>query len=829
MMGLWQDARYAARTLARTPGFTAVAVLSLALGIGANTAIFSLLNALVLRTLTVPEPNQLVQFTYTMPGPGPNNWNSWMGYPHFERFRTEAKTFSGIFGSVTQSRLNIGYLGAAGLAQGELVSANFFPVLGISPQHGRFFAEDEDRPDGSVVILSDSYWRTFFRADLSIVGNAIHINRIPFTVIGIAPPEFSGITVGNGVDLWIPLRTLDLFSSDRTRWTASFSSWMLIGGRMKSAVLREQAQAETDVIHRQLIAEQLAASENRNSENMQRFVRESRLVLRSAAGGMFSGLRENYEFPLKLLMGVAGIVLLVACANVANLLLTRASRRRREIAVRLALGAGRARLVRQILTESALLAAAGGTFALAIAWWGSNALVRMISTGDRPVPLDVNPDWLVFGFTAAISLLTTIIFGLWPALRGTQVDPGPAIKEGARSIGRPAGVVDRSLVVIQVALSIALLTGAGLFARTLRNLWNVDLGHDRDNVLMFAMDAKLAGYTQEKSHELYRDLLQRLQSLPQVQAASISVVRPVDERWYLVNVIQEIDGMKLPERDRIRIAYNVLSPGYFSTAATPILLGRDFDLHDSGASPRVVIINESLAKRALPGQNPIGHHLGWAAGKGGAGATIIGVVKDTHYNGVRDQPRPVLYMPLFQSDNTDVSFEMRYRSGTGLTDEVRCEVASIDPSLPIFRVRTLRAQTEQSLLKERLLATLSAFFGGLALLLACLGLYGLMAYAVARRTGEIGIRIALGARRGNVVWMILRETLLLTLAGVACGIPVAMWTNGYAKSLLFGVEPTDPLTFAATAGVLVCVAVLAGIVPARRATRVDPMIALRYE
>jgi predicted permease len=470
-----------------------------------------------------------------------------------------------------------------------------------------------------------------------------------------------------------------------------------------------------------------------------------------------------------------------------------------------------------------VLASIAGTLALALAWWGSAALVRMISTGDSPMPLDVHPDWRVFGFTAAASLLTGILFGLAPAIRGTRVDPGPAMKEGARDSGRSSRVLDRILVVAQIALSLVLITGAGLFIRSLQKLWSLDVGYDRENVLMFSVDAGLAGYPSDRVAAIYRSILDKMKTLPDVQSASASVVRPVDDHFYLIDRVSEVDGRKLPERESIRVAWNAIGPGYFSTISTPILLGRDFDLRDNETAPKVVIVNESLAARAFPNQNPIGRRLGLA--------TIVGVVKDALYNGARDKPRPVLYYPLFQQAFRweFVSFELRYRSHASLLDQVRREVASVDRNLPIFRARTLKAQSEQSMLKERLLAMLSSFFGVLALLLACLGLFGLMAYTVARRTAEIGIRLALGARGGQVMWLVLRETLCLSLAGIAVGIPLALWGARYAKSLLFEMSTVDPLSIAGAIALLIIVAVLAGYIPARRATLVDPTVALRYE
>jgi predicted permease len=825
----WQDLRYSLRMLRKNPGFAAAVILSLALGIGANTAIFSLLNAVVIRPLPVADPQQLVQFTNTIRlwETGPNNWNDLFAYPQLERFQTHSKTLSGIFGGTGLGRIIVTLNGISGLAQGDAYTDNFFSVLGITPQYGRFFSAGEDRAGASVAVISDGYWRNRFGADPSIIGRAVTVNQIPFTVIGITPREFLGISVGRCPDIWMPLHALDRLKPDSQRWTEPLSSWMLIAGRLRPGVSRQQAQAELDVVNRQFLADQLSVSELRNWENVQRFVREGHLVLRPAASGMDSGLRDRYAFPLKLLMWVAGIVLLVACANIANLLLARASNRRREIAVRLALGASRGRLVRQLLTESVVLALIGGALAVPMAWWGSLVLVRMISTGDSPAPLVVDPDWRTFAFTATASLLTGILFGLAPAVRSTRVDPGPVIKEGVRHASRSSHTLDRVLVVAQVALSVVLIAGAGLFVRTLQKLRNVNTGYDRQNVLIISVDAKLAGYPSDRAGAVYGEILRKLQALPGVKSASASVVRPVDDQFYLVDQVDEVDGRELAGGSAIRVAWNATSPGYFSTVSTPMISGRDFEPRDNETAPQVVIVNESLANTAFPNQNAIGHWLG--------AATIVGVVKDSHYNGAREQPKPVLYHPLFQHGPDQeyrwgfVSFELRYGSRSNLLDEVRREVASVDRNLPIFRAKTLLAQAEQSMLKERLLAMLSSFFGALALLLACVGLYGLMAYAVARRTSEIGIRLALGARRDHIMWLVLRETLWLTLVGVAIGVPLALWAARYTKSVLFGISTADPLTIAVTVATLIGVALLAGYIPARRAVGVDPMVALRCE
>jgi predicted permease len=824
----YRDVRYGLRTLRRNKGFAAAAVLSLALGIGANTAIFSLLNGVVLRPLPVPEPRELVQLSNTRAlwDTGSSVQKSLHSYPQFEQLR-QAKSLAGVFGGTGLGRLNVGFRGTSGIARGDAYSDNFFSVLAIAPQQGRFFAAGDDRTGAPVVVISDRYWRLRFAADSSVVGSAITINRIPFTVIGITPKEFTGLSVGSSPDIWVPLRALDRLQPDNLRWTNPFSTWMLVAGRLRPGMPVEQAQAELDVINKNFVAEKLSLSEIGAQENVVRFAREGHLILRPAATGLEGWLRRSYAFPLKLVMWVAGMVLLVACANIANLLLARASSRRREIAVRLALGASRGQLVRQLLTESMLLACSGGLLALPLSWWGSQALLRMISAGGPPIPVAVDPDWRVFCFLAAVSLLTGILFGLAPALRSTRIADGPIITEGTRQAGRSSHTLDRALVMVQVALSVVLLTGAGLFLRTLQKLWTVNVGYDRENVLMVSVDAKLAGYRSDRAGSVYREILSKLQALPGVKSASASLVRPEDDHFNLIDKVNEIDGRSLPERSAIRVAWNATSPGYFSTISTPVISGRDFDARDNETAPKVVVVSQSLANAAFPNQDPIGHRLGLA--------TVVGVVKDSLYSGARDHARPVLYHPLFQHGRDQeynwgfVSFELRYASLTNLLDEVRRAIATVDPELPVFGAKTLVAQAEDSLLTERLLATLSTFFGALALLLACVGLYGLMAYAVVRRTAEIGIRLALGARRDDILWLVLHDTLRLALTGIAAGVPLAILAAQFARSILFGVGAADPLTIGVTVAILLAVAAIAGYLPARRALRVDPMTALRCE
>jgi predicted permease len=826
---LWRDARYALWMLRRNPGFAAAAVLSLALGIGANTAIFSLLNAVVLRTLPVAEPGQLVQFTNTIPlwETGSAYAHNLFGYPQLAHLEAHRTTLSGIIGGTGIGRLSVDFQGRAALADGDACTGNFFAVLGIAPQYGRLFSAGDDRADAAVVVLADSYWRSRFGADPAIVGGAVTIDRMPFTVVGIAPRDFAGLSVGSGPDIWVPLHALDRLQPDPKRWTEPFASWMWMAGRLRPGVARERAQAEVDVLRRQFLTEQRAVSEIGGLPNVRRFVLDGHLALRPAGTGMASGLRERYAFPLQLLMWVAGTVLLIACANLANLLLARASQRRREIAVRMAIGASRGRLVRQLLTESMALAALGGALAVPLAWWGGALMVHMISGGEAALPVSIAPDLRVLAFAAAISLLTGILFGLAPALRATGVDPAPAMKEGTHRAGLSSRAPDRVLVVAQVALSVVLISGAGLFVRTLHNLWTVDMGYERENVLLFSVDAKLAGYRPDGVGEVYREILDKLRRLPGVQSASASVVRPEDDEFRLEDRLDQVDGRTLREPDAIHVAWNSTSPGYFSTVMTPLVAGRDFEARDREKAPRVVIVNQSLARRAFPNGNPLGHQLGEA--------TVIGVVKDARNAGAREGPAPVLYYPLFQHGPEQeyrwgfASFELRYGARANLLDEARRAVASVDPNLPVFRAWTLVEQAEQALLKERLLARLSSFFGALAVVLACVGLYGLMACAVERRGSEIGIRLALGARPGHIMRLVLGETVSLTVAGIAAGVPLALWAAHYAKSVLFGIGPADPWAIAGAAAILTGVAAVAAYVPARRALSIDPAVAVRCE
>ena len=828
-----QDICYGMRMLAKNPGVTTVVLLSLALGIGANTAIFSLLNAVVLKALPVQHSEQLVQFSETYPD---GSENSNLSYPYFERLRHRNQSLSGVFAFTELGRVNVGFAGKADLAIGQVATGGYFSTLGLTPVAGRYFTDEDDKARSPVAVISYAFWQRRFGGDPFIVDKSITVNQAPLTVIGVTPPAFLGLQVGDSPDITVPMTLLGQLTPGPPDWDGAFDTWLEIMGRLKSGVTRQQAQAEFDLLHHQLLTDFAPTAGPDERQYVARMLANSRLNVKPGAKGFEWGLRHDFSLPLQILMMMVGAVLLIACANVANLLLARATARQKEIAVRLALGAGRARLVRQLLTESVLLAAISGAVGFLVAWWGSQLLLRMVSTGDSPLPVDLTPDLRILAFTTGVSLLTGVLFGLAPALRATRINLTPSLKEGRGQFAgqgrRRAFGLDRILVAAQIALSLTLLVGAVLFVRSLQKLWAIDPGYDRNNVLMFSLDPRLAGYKENgKLADLYRRVLNDLRTLPGVRSASLSLVRPVDDEAYWVNVISAIDGRKLPENEGIRIAVNALSPGYFATLGTPMLIGREFGPEDNEKSPQVAIISEILARRCFGSENPLGRSI---TRHGGAQFRIVGVVKDSRYGGVRDLPRSVLYTPFFQLSLADVffstTFEVRYSGGLStMLDEVRRQVHTIDPNLPLFRVKTLEVQTRDSFVKERLIATLSTFFGFLAVLLACIGLYGTLAFGVARRTGEIGVRMALGARQHDVLWMVLRETLLVVTIGVAVGFPCAVAASRLLASQLFGVKPTDVVALSGGSLLLAAVALFAGYLPAKRASEVDPMVALRYE
>jgi predicted permease len=811
--------------LRKNLSFTVVAVLALALGIGANTAIFSLLDAVLLKMLPVQNPEQLVVVNTVGPKDSSNDYS----YPVFERFRDQNQSLSGIFAATNTRKLSIkvnvpGTSGETESVEGKLVSGGYFSVLGVKPITGHAFTAEEDRVPGGhpVAVISYGYWQRRFGRNPAAVGQTFTLNDTSFTIIGVTPPEFFGETVGDAPDLWIPTMMQSQVYPGRNFLNVRYVTWLRLVARLKPGVRLQQAQADLNVIFQQLQGE--VDTSKLLPKQRQEFLAQ-RIELTPGSKGL-SELRKRFSGPLRILMAVVGLVLLIACANVANLLLARAVARQKEMAVRLALGASRLRLVRQLLTESVLLSLLGGLSGLLLASWGSDVLLVLVSSGTFPIFLDLHLDTRILAFTSAVSLLTGILFGLAPALRSTRVDLTPALKDSARSLSgsRVHHGLGKMLIVTQVALSLLLLIGAGLFLRSLRNLKSLDAGFNRENVLVLNIDGGVLGYKEAQLKNLYRQLLERINTLPGVHSASFAyqIFRGGGSGICCISIQ---GAPPLPEEDR-RVNANYVGPKFFETMGTPLLAGRDFDLQDNENAQQVAVINEAAARYYFPNESPIGKRFDWWVNKG---IEIVGVVKEAKQFGLREPAPRMFYLPLFQHGGPNFLAVRTVGNPTGMIAAVRHAVQAVDPKLPIVRVTTLAALVDASLVQDRLVATLSSFFGLLALLLACVGLYGVMSYTVSRRTTEIGIRVALGARPRDVLKLVIRQGMVLTLIGVAIGLAAASALTRLMSSLLYGVSATDPVTFVGASVMFATVALLASYIPARRATKVDPMVALRYE
>lgn len=812
-----QDVRFAVRLLVRSPVFTVFAAASLALGIGATGAIFSLFDGIVLRQLPVPDPDRLVVASF---GGAGGRFNYSMPYPHFEQIRARNTTLDGLFAMYPFGRVTVAVRGEPDIAQGIYVTGDYYRSLRLIPSAGRLLGPADDRRGQTVAVLNHSYWQRRFGGRADAVGSTVTLNQVPFTIVGIEPAGFFGTEVGRPYDISVPMRAIEDLSEGAPLWNQAFATWIYMMGRLKPGTSLGDAEREMKAIFAQV---SLDAARN---PNQIRLARENQLRLESGSRGNHSDLRFAYERWLGLLLMLLGAVLLLASLNVATLLLSRSDARQREIATRLALGAGRGRIVRQFLTESMVLAAGAGAGGLVLASWGSRALLRIATPAAERLPVDLSPDLRLILFTIGVSSLTCLLFGLVPAIRATS----PQRLMSSRQIGggRQRRILDRALVASQVALSLVLLVAAGLFLRTLGNLWAQDPGYDRQNVLMFSVDAHLAGRKGPTVPNTYRRLLDELRAVPGAQSVSLSAVRPVSDSYYFVDSIRDVGDKTLSNEERIRVAYNNIAPGYFATLGIPLVAGRDFDERDSLTSPTVVIISERMA-RHFSG-NPVGQRLG-----GGPNAReVVGVARDVRYANVKDAPRDVVYFPIFQSQPKDVwytpTFEIRYAgAAAGITASLRDVVARVDPGLTIFKLRTLEGQTEDSLSRERLLAMLAAYFGGFAVLLACIGLYGLMSYGVTERTAEMGLRMALGAPPAAVRWLVVREATITVVAGAVIGLVASRAAVRLVESQLFGVKPTDPAAIAGATVLLLAMSFTAAYLPARRASRIDPLTALRHE
>jgi len=850
MKTLWQDLIYGLRILRKSPGFSVVAVLTLALGIGANTAIFTVINSVLLNNLPVAHPEQLVLLTNPDEQGGGTGFNDGvrdvLTYPEFQSIARNNTVFSGVLAADSSTSSLPVEVEDAGNDSASLsstarikpVSGSYFSVLGVNPVLGRAFGTEVDklRDANPVAVISYGFWQARFGGARDVIGKKLRVLQTTYTVIGVTPPQFHGETAGANPEVFVPLSMQsevipgrDFLSQETNPFEKT--EWLQVIGRLKPGVSLVQARAAITGEFQQMMQAQAAGM---SAQDKRKFITQSLAVTDGSRGA--STLRGDFGKPLEILMAVVGLILLIACANIANILLARGAARQKEIAVRVALGAGGARLVRQMLTESILLAAIGGAAGLLFAEWAEVALLHMVSAGSGQVSLDLHPNGKILAFTLGVSALTGILFGLAPALRARRVDLNSVLKAAGRgfsgSSSRPGRVpVGKVLVIAQVALSLLLLVVAGLFVRSFRNLSDSNLGYDRDHITQFGTNAVTYGYQRAEVIPLYEQILQRIRAIPGVRAASLS-----DNG--LLSGTDSQDSFTLEGEGKARtdeeVRYDWVGPGFFSAAGIPILEGRDIGAQDSGNGQRVGVINETFARRFFPKSNPIGQRVTIHDSSGNFDFVIVGVAADSKHRDVREKPFPRFYAPFFNPEGvawpTRAIFIVRtFGSPGGISSSIRSVVKDVAANLPPVTAITIDQRLTDSLATDRMITELSGAFGVLAIILVCIGLYGIMAYAVSGRTNEIGIRVALGAQRRNVLWLVLKESLLLVMIGVLIGVPIVFAAGQWISSLLFGVKPADPVALGVATVLMFIVGVAACYVPAARAMRVDPMIALRYE
>jgi putative ABC transport system permease protein len=833
MPPLVQDLRFALRTLRKSPLFTTVAVFSLALGIGANTAIFTLIDQLILRLLPVSHPEELVLLTSRGQHYGSNTGSNAISYPMYQDFRDRNQVFGGMF-CRSGMTMSLSAEGHTELVAGELVSGNYFPVLGVGAALGRVFTAADDLYQDShpLAVLSYSFWKTRFAGDRGVIGRRIVLNGYPFTIIGVSREGFDGVEPGTAPQVRIPMMMKRevtpgpwySLNDRRGRFVQAF-------GRLKPGETVEAAQAGLQPLFHQILLMEVQEKEfaKTTEYTRQQFLKMWMDVLPAANGRSF--LRRQFANPLWALMAVVGLVLLIACSNVANLLIARAAARQKEIAVRLALGASRGRLILQLVEESVLLSAAGGLAGLGLAVLMVKALIGFLPQGVSELTLSAAPDLRVLGFTAAISIATGVLFGLVPALQSTRPQLAGTLKDQAGAVvGGTSVGLRKALVVLQVSLSLLLLIGAGLFIQSLRNLQNLNPGFRTDSLVTFSVDPSINGYKPARSLQFYRQLQDRLDTLPGVSSSGLAVIRVLDGNEWDSTV--SVEGYTTKQGEWIDPHMQFCSEGFLETLGIPVLQGRGFTRRDDEAAPKVAIVNEMFAKRYFGNSSPIGRHVGMGGNPGTKlDIEIIGVVGDTRYESMRDEVPYELYRPYRQTDFVIgmTGYVRTHGDPANLFAAIRRTVHEVDSNVPVFGLRTLQQQMDKSLMTERLLATLSTIFGCLATLLAAIGLYGVMAYVVARRTREIGIRMALGANGGSVVWLVMREVLVLAGIGVALGGPAAWAVTRLIQTQLFGIGAADPRTMVLAALGIASVAAISGWVPARRAITIDPIRALRWD
>ncbi|MBS1791402.1 MAG: ABC transporter permease [Acidobacteria bacterium] len=820
---LMQDLRYGARMLLKKPGFTLIAVLTLALGVGANTAIFSVTDKLLIRSLSVKAPDQLVLINSV--SVKPYFVSNAFSYPNFKDYRAQNQVLSGLLAFST-TELELKTNDWVERVRSEYVSGNYFDVLGVTASRGRTFSPEEDNTPGTqpVAVISDGFWRKRYNTDPNLLGKTITVNSVPLTVIGIAPPSFNGMILEEPTEIWVPVLMHPVLAQSKFVENRK-DGWLILLGRIKESVSQQQAEAGLDGL-----AQQIKEANTPAGTITKGFPFSEQHIKFEPGGRGISVLRKRFSSPLKLLMAVVGLVLLIACVNVAGLLLARGVARRKEMAIRLALGASGGLLMRQLFTESMLLALAGGAIGLLLAPWLVSLLIKMQARlSVAQTLLGEGVDGRVLAFTALITLLAGILFGLAPAWQSSKANLVPALKE-------EGGVSDQSsrrfnfrslLVVAQLALAIVVLIGAGLCIKSFRNLLAIEPGYRSENLLLVPLELDEKKYDDARGQALQRQAIERLAALPGIEMVSQGLVMPLSGSRMMNSIL--VEGRQPLPDEQMAFDASVVGPRYHETMGIQMVAGRGFTEQDRQGAPEVVIINEAMSQRFFPGENALGQHL--RLGPGMPAMEIIGISHDIKHHELTETPIPHFDLPALQrSYNSYTNLVLRTKtSAEGLIPAVRKELVALDASLPLNDITTMSEQIGKTLSATRLASTLIGIFGLVALLLACLGLYGVMAWMVSRRTREIGIRMALGAQSANVLALIIRQGMLLVVIGAAIGLGVAFAATRLIESQLFGVSATDPLIFVGVAMLLVAVALLACWIPARRAAKVDPMIALRYE
>ena len=839
---LWQDFRYGARQILKSPGFAIVAILSLALGIGANTAIFTLINDLLLKQLPVRAPEQLFSFgegnnagAMELSDPGPYDI---FPYEFYRRIAQQQTPFEGVtafasFPTMVSVRTGSGTAGPAAQAISHLVSGTFFSVLGGEPVMGRAFNADDTAvaERNPIAVISHRYWQQELAADPGVVGRSITVNGTAFTVIGVMPTKFYGVDLNEqSPDMWLPITMQPEVMLQPSLLKPDGLFWIHIMARRKPDMSLAQAQSWTTTQFRRFLADRAGA----HIPDARRKQISGTFIPLMPGGAGLSHIRANYEGPLAVLMGMVAVVLLIACANLANLLLAKAASREREFSTRLALGSSRGRIMRQILTETLLLAFTGGVLGLALAFVGTRALISFVAGGATDTALSATPDLHVLGFTSAICAFTGLLLGIAPAWRGSRSNAAGALNANVRTAmgagGRAGRLLPKTLVVAQITFSLVLLAVAGLLLRTLHNLRSQNLGFNRTNILLIETNAKFAGYKPEQLNALYERILDLMDALPGVRSAALSGGPPMSRGTWDSPIF--IDGRPTGPTEDVSTELNRVSPSYFETLGIPLLRGRTIEEQDTASSTKAVVVNQTLADRYFQG-DAIGHTFRVADPAVTGTWQIVGVVRDAKYNNPAEKPRPMAYLAVTQlTDDDQYAYWLQIQSAGNpdqIAGEVRTALAGIDPNLPILETSTISEEVDHTIDEEKFVSQLSGFFSVLALSLACIGLYGVMTYTVVRRTNEIGVRMAMGAARSGVLWMILKESVLLLAIGVALGVPATLLASRVIQAGLFGVSPWDPRTLIMAVLAISAVVLGAAFLPARRATEIDPMVALRYE